>query len=207
MTSFAVNIVNHTLPAVSVVIADGVPALTYAQIKNSLGHDVYNINALYIYSNNIKQLTGIIQYNMYDTDGNQRFKSITTAVDTYQHTSSLNVDLKNFDSSLILNGNSNLSTTILAGAYVQLGLHCTRIRNSEGLDVNNFELMQKIFRSDFFGENPAEFVRKELLVSQEEETNNTSDMKKITAPQVVTIIFAGLTILGLYLLFNKSSNG
>lgn len=206
MSSFAVNIVAHTLPAVSVIIADsGVPSLSYAQLRNSIGHDVYNINGLYIYSSNLKQLTGIIQYNMYDTDGNQRFKSITTAVDAYQHTTSLNVDLKNFDSSLILNGNSNLSTTILAGTYVQLGLHCTRVRNSDGLDVNNFELMQQVFRADFFTEKKPVVIAKELLVVPEE--TNTSDMKKITAPQVVTILFAGLTILGLYLLFNKTSNG
>jgi hypothetical protein len=60
---FSPTIINHALPQVSVVNNDsGVPPVTYNQIKNSLGNQVYNIESYYIQSTNLSQLIGTIQY-------------------------------------------------------------------------------------------------------------------------------------------------
>ena len=44
---FTPTIINNTLPAVAVTVADsGVPPVTYNQIRNSLGTYVYNVEKL-----------------------------------------------------------------------------------------------------------------------------------------------------------------
>ena len=53
---FNVEIVNHATPALSVVNADDGAAVTYSQIKQSLGQQIYNVEGIYIYSQNINQL-------------------------------------------------------------------------------------------------------------------------------------------------------
>ena len=84
MPTFPVQIINNTIPALSVEVADsGVPAVTYQQVKQSLGTQVYKINELYIYSENINQLLGVIQYQRFDSDGNQTYSSIATTIDPY----------------------------------------------------------------------------------------------------------------------------
>jgi hypothetical protein len=148
---FAVNVINHTTPQVSVTVADsGVPAVTYSQIKNSLGTHIYNVERLYLNSNILQQLIGTIQYNRYDVDGNQNYNSIATTVDPYQPAKAINVDLKPYKNMFILNGNSNFSATILPLALVQVTLYCKRITNSFGANLNSFKIMEQIFRKPNF---------------------------------------------------------
>ena len=79
---FTPTIINHTLPQVSVTMADsGVPPISYNQVKSSLGNQVYNIEGYYIQSPNLKQLIGTIQYNRYDVNGNKGITTIATTVD------------------------------------------------------------------------------------------------------------------------------
>lgn len=204
MPSFAVNITNHTLPAVSVTIADaGNPPLTYSQVKNSLGNDVYSIIGLYLYSNNIRQLTGVIQYNRYDVTGNQLYNSIVTAVDPYQQATSLNVDLKNHNCTFILNGNSNLSTTVLANAYIQFTMHCKRIRNSYGLDVNNFELIQEVFKKGFFNNDETSVPAKKQPVGIKTKITETVDNVK----NEISVLAIGVALIALsYFYYNEKGN-
>ena len=54
---FNANIVNHSTPAVSVQVADS-SGVTYSQIKQSLGSQVYDVKGLYLYSENLNQLIG-----------------------------------------------------------------------------------------------------------------------------------------------------
>jgi hypothetical protein len=151
---FSVNVINHTLPQVSVIVADsGVPAVTYNQIKYSLGNHIYNIEKLYLQSTLLEQLIGTIQYNRYEASGNQEFKNITTTVDPFQPAKAIYVELKDYADTpfFILNGNSNLQTTILPNAYIQLTLYCKRITNSFGMNLNSFKMMEELFgKPDFF---------------------------------------------------------
>ena len=149
---FTPAIINHTLPQVSVTANDaGVPAVTYNQIKQSLGNHVYNIEKIYLQANILNQLTGVVQYNRYEATGNQQFKSITPTVDPYQRAKSLYIELEGLDTYFILNGNSNLSTTILPLAMLDVTFYCKRVTNSFGTNLNSFKVFEQIFKKpDFF---------------------------------------------------------
>jgi hypothetical protein len=152
MAVFHVNIINHTLPALSVTVADsGVPPVTYQQVKNSLGSYVYKIDGIYLYSENMNQLIGVIQYNRFDVNGDEKFTQIVTTIDPYQLEHSLFKDLKGANTAYILNGNSSLSTTILPQVYLQLKMYTKRITSSFGRNLGAFKLMELIDRKpDFF---------------------------------------------------------
>jgi len=151
---FNAQIVNHTQAGVSVNVADagsGATApVTYEQIRNSLGNHNYNVDSFFLYATNYNQLVGVINYIIYDSDGVQTTTNITTAVDMYQNTTSLSVDLKKLPIPILLNGNSSISTTILANTFLQINLYTTRITNSFGLNLNNFNEMNKLLGLDFF---------------------------------------------------------
>jgi len=148
---FVPTIINHTLPQISVVNNDsGVPAVSYAQIKRSLGNQVYNIEGFYLQATDIRQLIGTIQYTRFDAGGNQEYKTIPTTVDPYQSANSILVDLKSFNAFFILNGNSSVSTTILPLTTVDVTLYCSRITNSFGMNLNSFKVMEEIFRKPNF---------------------------------------------------------
>lgn len=147
-----VNIINHANPQVSVTASDsGNPPITYSQIKNSLGSYVYCVDGFYMYSNNINQLIGAIQYNRLDVNGNQDFKTITTTVDPYQLEVAIVKDLGENDSYFILNGNSSFQTTILGNAFIKVIFYTRRVTSSFGMNLIAFDEMEKLFRKpDFF---------------------------------------------------------
>lgn len=151
---FNVNIINHTLPAISVKVADGgngVGGVTYKELKQSLGNQVYEVGCLYLYSDNERQLTGVINYNIYDVNGNANITNVVTAVDPYQNVNSLLVKLSDkVNSPIIFNGNSSVSTTILPNTYFQVKFLSDRITNKLGLINSNFAQMEQITNTDFF---------------------------------------------------------
>jgi len=155
MPTFPVQIINNTIPALSVEVADsGVPAVTYQQVKQSLGSQVYKINELYIYSENINQLLGVIQYQRFDSDGNQTYSSVATTIDPYSGNAiAITVDLRNYEDTFILNGNSSFSSTILPNTYVQLKFWANRITNSFGRNLDNFVQIEKDANKPYFYNN------------------------------------------------------
>jgi hypothetical protein len=134
---FPVNIVNHATPALAVTVENaGVPAVTYNQIKQSLGSQVYRVDGMYIYSTNMSQLMGAIQYQIYDASGNQNINSIVTVVNPYAgNATAINVDLTKYEQDFIFNGNSSLAATILANTLVRIQFYTNRITNSDIVDV------------------------------------------------------------------------
>lgn len=158
MPSFAVQVINHTTPAISVGIEDtggtqgslSLTPVTYSQLKNSLGQQAYKVNGFYIYSTNINQLTSVIKYSIFDAGGNQDVANVVTQVDPNQFVPSLLVDLQGFNKEIILNGNSNVGTTILPFTTVQLKFLAERVSNALGLNYSNFEMMQESTNTDFF---------------------------------------------------------
>jgi hypothetical protein len=148
---FSPIVVNHTLPQVSVVNADsGVPAITYNQIKSSLGNQIYNVEEFYLYASSLNQIIGTIQYNRFDAVGNQEAFSIATVADPYQITNALYKKIEGYETMVIFNGNSSVSTTILANTSLQIKFISKRITNSFGRNLNNFRDLEKIFKPNFF---------------------------------------------------------
>jgi len=160
--NFTANIVNNANPAVTVSVADASGGVTYAQIKNSLGQQVYDVSQLYIYSTNLTQLIGVIKYQRYDVTGNQKIFSIATTVDPYQFGLAIALDLDKTPDQVILNGNSSLSATILPNTSLVVKLICKRVTNSFGMNLNNFRDMERITRSQFFNNygQPIEEIQK-----------------------------------------------
>ena len=153
---FNVNVVNHTLPAVSVNVADagqGINApVTYEQIRQSLGISIYDVREFFLYSTSYTQLVGVVNYNAYDTDGNRKIVNVVNAVDPYQNTTTLNVDLTKLPCAIILNGFSSVSTVMLPNSFLQVNLKTERVTNSLGLNLTNFDQLNELTNTDFFGE-------------------------------------------------------
>jgi hypothetical protein len=140
---FPVQIINYTQnnPQVSVTVADsGVPAVTYAQVRQSLGTQVYKINELYLYSQNINQLLGVIQYQIFDSNGSQNYSSIATTIDPYDGNAvAIDINLREYKQDFILNGNSSFAATILPNTYVQVKFYANRVTNEFGHNLDNFQ--------------------------------------------------------------------
>jgi hypothetical protein len=170
---FAPSIITNTTPQVSVQVADGGnPAVTYAQVKQSLGNQVYKVDTLNIFANTISQLIGAIQYNRYDAVGNREIHSIVTTVDPYQATTSIFTDLTKYKNDVILNGNSTLQANILPNAFVLVTFYCRRITNSFGLNKFNFSELEEIFRKDFYTKKYSDFETEGRLILLEDEKSN-----------------------------------
>jgi hypothetical protein len=148
---FTPTIIQNAEPEVAVTVADsGVPSVTYNQIKQSLGTYVYNVDEIYLFSTIKNQLIGVFKYNRYDINGSQDIRNVVTTIDPYQLESSLYKDLSKENFSFILNGNSSVSTTILPNAYLQLKLFTRRITSGMGMNISNFDEMERIFKKDFY---------------------------------------------------------
>jgi hypothetical protein len=152
--NFPVQIINQPVAAITVEVADsGVPPVTYQQIKQSLGRQVYEITNLYIYSENINQLLGVIQYQIFDSNGNQQYSSIATTIDPYAGNAvAIDIDLKEYLQDFILNGNSSFSSVILPQTYVQVKWYANRITNAlGGGGLENFKQIEiDANKPDFF---------------------------------------------------------
>jgi len=169
---FNVNVVNHTLPAVSVNVADagqGINApVTYEQIRQSLGISNYDVKEFFLYSTSFTQLSGVVNYNAYDSDGNRKIVNVVTALDPYQNATALNVDLNKLPCDVVLNGFSSVSTVILANSFLQINLRTERVTNSLGLNLTNFETMNKITNTEFFGEEDYGFSFEDIMATNRE---------------------------------------
>lgn len=207
---FTPAIINNTLPEVSVTVADsGNPPVTYNQIKNSLGNQVYNIDSFYLFSTVANQLIGVIKYNRYDATGNQEITNIATTVDPYQYVNAINVDLTQYPIGIILNGNSSLSSVILPNAYLQLKLYCRRITNGFDINGSNFRELEQIFRPKFFETFDGFEADGKLIIlnpPEEEEQNEKVPLKNIMIEDdrtsLAVLSFAAFSF-GFYLLVKE----
>ena len=159
MPTFTVNIINHTTPALSVGVEDAgssqasgdtIAPVTYNQLKNSLGQQSYKVNGFYLYSDNVNQLSSVIKYSIFDSGGNQDIANVVTQIDPFQAIPSLLVDLQTFSKEIVLNGNSNVSVTILPFTSVQVKFLAERVSNALGMNYTNFEMIQEATNTEFF---------------------------------------------------------
>ena len=149
MASFGVTITTNITPAISVTMSGNT---TYAQFKQSLGQYVYDVLTAYLYSNNLPQIQNVFLYNKYDSDGNQNFRNIISAISPYQYANSIYLDTKNQD--VIIDGRDTIDFNMLPNTTLQFKLYVDRISNGDEFDeegINGFiELSDLIVDYDFF---------------------------------------------------------
>ena len=198
MAVFNVQILNNS-PALLVEIQDsGVPAVTYSQVRNSLGQYIYLVEAFYMYCTNLSQLIGLVNYNRYDADGNKFVTNIATTVDPYQDNTSIVVDLSDYNTDVVLNGHSSLSATRLPNADVKITMYTKRITTS-------------------FGRNLQEFLYGELISNNPNFFDNYGNLASIIAlnehlstrpnPPATDGVFAGNLALGQGISWDKPQEG
>jgi hypothetical protein len=83
MPSFSPTVTVNTTPAV-LVTSSGANTPTYEEIRRSLGDNVYNAFEVYFASNNFQQISGVLQFNKYDSNGNITNYDIVPFVSPYQ---------------------------------------------------------------------------------------------------------------------------
>jgi hypothetical protein len=137
--SFSPTIVNNTIPAV-VVSATNV---SYDEIKKSLGDYVYFVDKVYLFTNNIKQLTGVVKFQHYNVNGNQKIENLTPTVDPYQVQESLFYETKDFD--VVLDGQSNFKFSLLPLTSLKVQFFAKRLAKKDALDAlypDNFKTLE-----------------------------------------------------------------
>lgn len=141
---FSPNIIVHTVPAVSINADDGTApnAVTYNEIKNSMGSIVYDVNQLYIYSTNASQLTGVINYKIFDASGNESVNPIVTTINPNQFANAIYVDLKERGSNFLLNGNSNFNAKVLPNTSILVKFYVEQVTR---MDNENFSGLEQFF--------------------------------------------------------------
>lgn len=142
MPSFSSTInTNVAPPAVSATASN----VTYGEIRRSLGDYVYCVKRLYLYSNNLKQLNGLVKYQHYNVNGNIVVESLTPTIDPYQTQISLFYDTA--DKGLVLDGQSSLNFNLLPNSFIKVEFFATRVAKRDYLDAilpdaNNFKQLE-----------------------------------------------------------------
>jgi len=142
MPSFSSTINTNVSPPAVTATASNV---TYSEIRRSLGDYVYCVKKLYLFSNNLRQLSGLVQYQHYNSNGNIVVESLTPTIDPYQTQISLFYDTA--DKSVLLDGQSSLNFTLLPNSFIKIEFFATRIAKRDYLDAifpdaNNFKQLE-----------------------------------------------------------------
>ena len=155
-TMFPVQIINYPAgdPAISVTISEGAGSggttgVTYEEVQQAFVQNNYEVQGLYLYSNQIENLNSTITYNSYDASGNKTIAVISNVLDPNQFISASLVDLSSFNGGIVLNGNSFVTPTILPNNTFQMKFLMKSINTNSQLS-NNFLEMQTITNSKFF---------------------------------------------------------
>ena len=98
---------------------------------------------VYLFSTNIKQINGVVSYQIYDVNGKQSIQSLTPTVDPYQTQNSLFYDIDGKD--VILNGQSSLAFDLLPNVTLKLEFFTNRLAKKDALDLitpSNFKTLE-----------------------------------------------------------------
>ncbi len=149
MASFNVTITTNTTPAIVIQLSG---TTTYAQLKNSLGQYVRLITKIYLYSTALRQIQTTLNYSKYDSSGNQNLQSIISAIDPYQGSSSIYLNLK--DKNIIIDGRDTIRFNMLPNTTLQGVFYNYCISSGETYDMrglNTFLIVQdELSDPDFF---------------------------------------------------------
>jgi hypothetical protein len=189
-TMFPVQIINYPAgdPAISVTISEGAGSggtsgVTYEEVQQAFVQHNYEVQGLYLYSNQIENLSSTITYNSYDASGNKTIAVISNILDPNQFITASLVDLSSFNGGIVLNGNSFVTPTILPNNTFQMKFLMKSINTNSQLS-NNFLEMQTLTNSKFF-EPPtgsiSEFERNdaEIIGAIPEEISDLGSVDKL----------------------------
>lgn len=148
MPLFNVSITITTTPAVSTTATN----VSYDEIRRSLGDYVYLVERVYLASNNLNQIGGVVRYKHYDVNGQIKIESLTPTVDPYQSQTTLFYSTKQFD--VILDGQSNFNFNLLPNTQLKIEFFTNRLAKRDALDIitpNNFKTLESAMgRFSFF---------------------------------------------------------
>lgn len=150
MPTISPTIINNTTPAVTIVGGN----ISYDEIRRSLGDYVYYVKRVYMFSTNIKQINGVVSYQIYDVNGKQSIQSLTPTVDPYQAQNSLFYDIDEKD--VILNGQSSFAFNLLPNVTLKLEFLANRLAKKDALDLitpSNFKTLESAMGNYTFFED------------------------------------------------------
>jgi hypothetical protein len=160
MPVLSVQVINNTLANVSATIQDAtsiqagstlsLTGVSYNQLLNSLGSDVYNAFMIYIYSTNGGQVTTPLTFFIYDVNGNKDLNTLAITKDPYQFTNA--IVYKTPSGLVIFNGNSGLTFTIQPLTFMTLQFYCIRKSNQGDAHAMNYLAIEKAQNVLFFKE-------------------------------------------------------
>lgn len=154
-TIFPVEFIPQGDPALSITIQDTGPGggggggTTYSQVRNAFSQNNYEVGGLYLFSEDIQQLSNVIQYSSLDVDGTRQILQITNVLDPNQLVNSSIVDLSQFDGNVIFNGNSFISSSIAPFAQLQIKFLAKGINTNSEIP-SNFLAIQEATNTKFF---------------------------------------------------------
>lgn len=142
MPSFSSTITTNVAPPAVTATTTNV---SYAEIRRSLGDYVYCVKRLYLFTDNLKQLNGIVKYQHYNANGNIVIDALTPAIDPYQTQKSLFYPCA--DKGVVLDGQSSLNFTLLPNTFIKVEFFATRVAKRDYLDAilpnaNNFKQLE-----------------------------------------------------------------
>jgi hypothetical protein len=160
MPVLSVQVINNTLANVSATIQDAtsiqagsvlsLTGVSYNQLLNSLGTDVYNAFMIYIYSTNGGQVTTPITYFIFDVNGNKDYSTLSPTKDPYQFTNAIVYETPR--GLVVFNGNSGLTFTVQPLTAMTLQFYCIRISNQGDMHAMNYLALEKAENVLFFKE-------------------------------------------------------
>jgi hypothetical protein len=177
MPSFSPTVTVQTTPAV-LVTTSGASTPTYEQIRRSLGDNVYNAYEVYFASNNFQQISGVLQFNKYDSNGNITNYDIVPFVSPYQKQKTLFFQLNSRET--IIDGRNTFQFPLLPNTALNFKIFMEHTSVEEFIDDNGQnELGQSNFQQfetatgqfDFFNSfNPSINWRESNKVVPEQKT-------------------------------------
>lgn len=129
------------------------PSLTYNQILQSMGVNVYGSEFLYLYGNNTIQVSQPITYNHFDSNGNAITTILVLHVDPYQSQNAIYYETN--PDEIIFDGFSSISFNVLPNSTVLLKVFVLITSNSlflNDLHDDNFQDLEKIEGVSFFND-------------------------------------------------------
>lgn len=135
MPTFSAVVTVQSTPAVGVTTI-GSPS--YEDIRKSLGDFVYKPYQIYLQSSSFSQLSGVIQYKKYDSDGSLKFYDIIPFVSPFQQQRSLFLQL---EKDTIVDGRNAFNFILLASTTLKLKLFSSQISKESFVDDKGQELL------------------------------------------------------------------
>lgn len=183
-TIFPVEYIPQGDPALTITVQDtgagGGGGTSYAQVRNAFSQNNYEVQGMYLYSPDIKQLTNIIQYNSLDVNGNKQILNIANTIDPNQLISSSIVDLSQFDGNVVFNGNSFISSDILPFNELQMKFLAKNINTNSELS-SNFLDIEKATNTKFFEPNSGD-----MSVFEKNEAEILNAIPEEVIPRTIT---------------------